>query len=804
MLPRQSPATLLGRFSEQLDDTIHLTWTNDSEVDYLDRLARGVHRIVKATHEVGDVAYSQLQSPDITDDTDQFDFYLLNFFFPERVKSFLLLWRDVLLEQLKARVRATEEHISEARLRQLRGASERIVREAAEVLKSDLANETARYRSSRGGKTGAIAAWRLQANPWTTYRAQLDQLPEQCDTLTQRAREMLAASEVFQRIRTRTERMITDCEQEVQRIRASSENAVQYIEQQTASEDPRPGKIISYLEQMEQELTLSNHLQHYSSDLDHLVNTLPEKLRVPIGTDGGLLQIRELNFRKVTRQWLESEILPLLYEIWEQTLHLKNGLRMSLVNIRNRAVLLNSESEEGQRPDFERADLTQPLQLFERRISGADQSISELRATLQTRMESEFHLAAVFTPNANYLPVPLQSTINQFRDNQSRIFQRGRRFYLQQVARLQRFRRQVEAEEALSISERIVRYVESRTEDPDASHYTSIFSTKGYIGESFWVGRREELRHVEQLVKQWNMGYRGSLALTGQRLSGKSLFGELVAQQLFAERSVRLKPNSTLTVAGRRLKVEYNLRAALDFVRKYTLNQPTLLWIDDLECWRDPAVPLSSNVRALAKSMDSYAAGELFFMVSMSNWLFQRLQRAHDLNKVFQSEINLDRMAYNEIREAILIRHGATHQQLVQKDGAEVSPPQFNRLVKRIYKNSEGNIGEALIRWSAGIRQVAEERVRYQPPTEYNLPDFINSDNGLLLSAIMLSRRTTEYRLRKQFGPAFNTKYLGILQRLLSVGLLRRQLDGWLQVNDVVANDLGRLLEQRDFIKLHR
>jgi hypothetical protein len=88
--------------------------------------------------------------------------------------------------------------------------------------------------------------------------------------------------------------------------------------------------------------------------------------------------------------------------------------------------------------------------------------------------------------------------------------------------------------------------------------------------------------------------------------------------------------------------------------------------------------------------------------------------------------------------------------------------------------------------------------------TLYELPDFITPDNAILLSSIMLARKINEYRLRKLFGPVFSDKYRGVLQRLISVGLLRRNTDGWLEITESASNDLGRLLDKKKYLKYQK
>ena len=93
------------------------------------------------------------------------------------------------------------------------------------------------------------------------------------------------------------------------------------------------------------------------------------------------------------------------------------------------------------------------------------------------------------------------------------------------------------------------------------------------------------------------------------------------------------------------------------------------------------------------------------------------------------------------------------------------------------------------------------EKVTHNNRDIYYLPNFINPDIAILLSTIMMEKRTNEYRLRKIFGPAFQNKYSSMVKRLIGMGLLSRNVDGSLEITDVAVNDVGRLLERYGFLK---
>ncbi|HHG86169.1 MAG TPA: hypothetical protein ENJ82_15575 [Bacteroidetes bacterium] len=164
----------------------------------------------------------------------------------------------------------------------------------------------------------------------------------------------------------------------------------------------------------------------------------------------------------------------------------------------------------------------------------------------------------------------------------------------------------------------------------------------------------------------------------------------------------------------------------------------------------------------------------------------------------------MDQMSAAEIREAIWVRHGATNRKLVDNENKEVNPAQFTRITNRIHRASRGNVGEALNMWSQSTVSAGFDNIRNEFSDIYALPDFISSESGLLLSYIMVQKKTKEYHLGKLFGPVFRSKYAPILKRLLNVGILERLMDGSLEINKAVVNELGELLEDHDYLKYRK
>lgn len=796
--------SILLVFANKLDEIIERTWASMEPSVLFNSLVKAASDIEKEILILGDFCFEYLAQNNNKSGEETLGAYIVNFVWAPQAKAFLILWRDVLFQQQKGKILEEDGATTATILGRLMEESKGAILNASEELKQSIANEIKNIRTSRTGAKGQINRWKKQQNPWPTYKAQISKIPEQCQYLQKQYQELQGVVTGFQKIRELIAKMDVDRRQEISQVETQAIQIIQLISETLGSmDDPKFGKVAARLEDLQSGVHPPPNLLLFSEQLDQCVKALAEKIQIPVETQFGVIQFKEINFQRNAKQWLESEVLPLYYELSELTESMFNGMKMSLVNIRNRVLLLAAEFKDGKAPNVTNEEICQPLNTFLKKAESINEELDELLGMIETRLDAEFRLSAIYdNPTDTFLPVPIQSAINQLRLNQNKLVVSVQNWINSKAKIIQRFRKTVEQEEALSVSEKIVRFIQNAEGDAANHHYTSIFLTKGFIGESFWVGRENKLQHMHLLIENWRKGFRGAVAITGKRFSGKTLFGELVGSRYFENKLIRVLPDAILQVGGRRTKVGYDLEEALEFIRKHTLNTQPLVWIDDLELWRDPAIPISQNLRVLRKYIDSYS-GRMFFLVSMSNWLNYHLKKFHEMDRLFQAEINLDRMSLHEIEEAIMIRHGATHKALVDIKGKEIDPSQFRKMTSRIYKNVEGNIGEALNRWAASIKQLDEDRVYHQYNGNISFPDFLIPETALVLSAIMMAKRTNEYRLRKLFGPAFSEKYSGVLQRLNSVGLLTRHLDGWLEIKEAVANELGKQLDRKKYLKFY-
>ena len=791
---------LFTDFDIALQQIIETTWGEIDKNEYLKLLRENGQVITQKVIAISDAFAKEDTSLPIEKNYSENHFLLLatHFLWSPQLKSYLLLWRDITVETQKATILNLDNQLSDADFDKLKTASKKQITVATELILDFMNQQLSKKRTLRKGFEKQIQEWELQENPWSVYRNQLLKISSQFQDLE---RNFAILTKNYKHFQAVLDLIAQSIETYQERIKTQQNQATATIAFIKENIDGKIGKIATHTKSLENNIEYSNYQDIFKQVFEENLLSLSEKINVSIDVEKGLILTKEIAFRRRIKQWIEAEILPLMYEVWEILEFTTDNLKMALMNIQNRTFILANEIKNG-KTEVNIEDTESPLNTFLTRTQKWTTELDDLFIMINQRLNDNFKLSCIYNKKDDFLLIPLQSTLNQYWFTENQLYRDVVKLGKQIMTKVQQIRSTVEQESSLSISEKIVRYVQTHRVDAETHHYNSIFLTKGYIGEAFWVERTQEMRHVKDLIEQWQMGFRGSILLHGQRFSGKTLFGEIMATRHFTHNFVRLSPNQVIHFNGRKFNTTYDLGEALEFIQKYNRNLRPLIWIDDIELWTSPENLITQNIRQLKKFIDNHA-NRMFFMVSMSNWTKQHLDNVYEISKVFQADFSLDEMAITEIQKAILIRHGATHSALIDDFGVEITKNHLRKITNQVSKAANGNIGEALNLWSICIQQAAEERVKFRFHQGSPMPDFINPDIGVILSSVMMEKRTNEYRLSKLFGKAFKEKYINIVQRLISVGLLVRHLDGWLEVNECVVNEVGRSLEREKYLKFN-
>ena len=717
----------------------------------------------------------------------------VHFHWMEEAKQVLVLWRDTLYQFQKARILQKEAQIGDEQIVSLHSSSQKILQEAVQTQEETFRELEQLLQHPKSGRK-KIEEWSLLNSPWHIYKEQIEDLGRQPNVLLRQYENLLEVSSGMMTIDADVRSIFNKGRNGIDNILSLAQKSIDAVE---STKDYK--KLAFELEGIEQLIKPNANFDDYNERLDHELMDYNSILQFPIDTDSGIIKYKDLNPARDIRQWLEGEIHPSMNDAIEIMENASSAFKMALVNVRNRVLLFSQEDETQKAPEAE--DLIQPLLDAIEDVRSWRSEYKSIRNTAIARLDNAFHVHQIYNQERSFLPLSYTVSLSQLKLEENPLVARVKNWIGEKTQVLQDVRSTVLREESLSDAERIIRYVKSRKIEEDHHQYDSIFTSEGYIGESFCTGRKQEIEHLVNLINDWRAGFRGAVILHGTRFCGKTLFGEMISQRYFHNDTISLKPNTTLSVLGRRIDLTDDLEEALEFISKYAREKKQLVWIDDLELWGHGDVGMDHSVSALLSHIDRFDS-RFFYMVSMNSWAMTHYNEMFGLNHGLEASINLSRMALEEVKKAMAIRHGATHKRLIGKEEKEMTSSEFAKHATDIYRMSSGNIGESLRLWACVSHMINEEEVRIGSLPLFDLPDFVDADRGILLRTLLQKKQTNEYRLLKQFGPAFGKRYKVLIQRLLSYGILQRQGNGFLYIAPGVVNEVARILASHGHIQI--
>ncbi len=801
----QDIETHIDNFSNQFQSI--LTRVNQSEQleQLLEILIKQADDLGKLFIELGQKADNKVSTHQTHNDHNFLDQilpdYILIYQCSESFKFFMILWRDSIFQIQKAQLFGLDSTGNVNLQQKLITDTKIVFLESGKDLLDSLQNHILKANKNPKHYKKQLRKWLLQKNPWLSYQNQIMEIVRQCRILHEKHLVIYKSAQGFQVIKSKILDAVKFCHEELSEVDSFIDQATDYIqtEAQTPS-DKSLTRIAHKIQLIETQVTLTYHIDIFNNQLEQELTQIAGETEFTIQIQQGLLMQDKINFLKRISLWLNREILPLLFEVWEITELSKNGLKMALQNIRNMALLSNSDVSDKKQQAFDQHIFLQPLKVLAENNIEAISQLAEFSNLLSHRIAIDLKLSLVYDTERFFLPFSSGTAItNRLNLEKSKLLKVSQSWLKSQIIRLHSYRKKMVHEFTLSRSEKMVRFLQLRKRDDSNSHYTSFFTTKGYFGDLFAIGREEELAHLSLLIKNWKEGFHGSAIITGQRYSGKTLTGELVASRNFPDNTIRLSPGVTLSLGGRKMEATYNISESLNFIAKNNPDLKNLVWIDDIELWWEPGRPLYKNIKDLTSFID-HNSSHFFFLVSMNLSTYHQIKQVMELERIFQAHVHLGKLSAKEIEKAILIRHLATHRTLLNKKEEKIGTAEFKRISKEIAQYSNGNIGDALNMWSYFTRKIDDDTVMFNSIPKFSLPEFYRPDLAVLLTSIMLQKRTNEYRLRKLFGPAFTERYQPILQRMVSIRVIERHLDGWLEINERVVNELGMMLDTRHYL----
>jgi hypothetical protein len=233
---QKSPQNL-NAFHAHVDHLIVKAWATPDMLAHLEAMTEGAKQLAEEIIKTGDAASEFLGNGENAVGQNSIAAYVINFAWSERAKFFLILWRDMLFEQQKAEILLEDDSVLKLDVQRLQEASKVTLQKAFQELKAFPEAQLGCIRNSKKGLNGQIAEWKLQANPWSTYRTQIEAIPKQCESLLSQFKELQIAAATFEDMRKTAKDTIAACHKEIELTRKIADSAVIFIEEHIKPED---------------------------------------------------------------------------------------------------------------------------------------------------------------------------------------------------------------------------------------------------------------------------------------------------------------------------------------------------------------------------------------------------------------------------------------------------------------------------------------------------------------------------------------------------------------------------------------
>lgn len=765
--------TDLSEFEETLNLYIEKLTATENQFELKTYISLEFNKLVQSFINLGNCA---------TENQPNSHIYHVNYILAEDFKTVMVLHRDVFLELTKAAIFNQEKQLNELQLTNHFEESKTIIEnKLADFYKTFTPKKVADYNKKRALEK-INNTINLQKNPWSVYKSQYKIIENQIQEIAHQKGLVFNAIETFNELK----KVITNLTNEHDLLVHKIIDNLSLISKKTQNQVDHTLLLNNVEDQLTQQSLFENKQYTFSDAVNYHINLL-QKINMPISTEDGLLSIREIDLKKSTQKWFDYQILPEYMDLIGLETNLINKYNSNLINLKNRLQVAKERQEE-----VKYNSLIETLSYVEKDINEIKSRSKIISDTLNDKIKNDF-LLSNFIAGKPFLEVSLNSSLNVesstfFKKIKEKI-QKGASYFNSQYKKSLHL-------ESLSNIELSTQCIAHRMFRDENYHYDSLFLNKKFIGDLFLVPRKNQEEKLKVIVDHWHKGFNKSVLVTGERLSGKSTFLDYSAKKLFGNHIVTLMPNSTATIDGRKFKTTNDLKEALSYVKNNNIKstKPIIL-IDDLELWRDAKHSFLSNIRALLNFIET-ESDNAFVMASTNLMMVKHLDNRFNFSNVFSHVINVSTADENEIINAILLRHGAAHNEMVSKDLEIVSNSKISSLALDLSKQNNYNLGNTLQSWTYNTFAQENQSIVYRN-TYFEFLDFFTSQEIIILKQALTFSFISEYGIKNVTTTSFDTEFKSALRRLINVKILMRHINGYLYINPVIINDVSRIINNK-------
>ncbi|TVR39136.1 MAG: hypothetical protein EA392_07275 [Cryomorphaceae bacterium] len=288
-------------------------------------------------------------------------------------------------------------------------------------------------------------------------------------------------------------------------------------------------------------------------------------------------------------------------------------------------------------------------------------------------------------------------------------------------------------------------------------YYKQLFGGRHLNTGSAIHVRNREMVVARSAVQRMKGGSGGALIVTGDSLSGKTFLIEHIAGNLIKGKIIRIEPpqggsHSASDLFAQIGKALGNPKGTLRSILT-SVQEGTVFIFNDIEQWWLRAEGGGEALLALEKLIVRFGHRH-FFLLSAGNEGFRMISSQITLGEHLVGTIVIKPASFEETRDAIWKRHetGGLLLENEQKQAEGLKSRKMEKLVKKLYRRSEGNVGLALRYWVRSVNQVSKGAIWVSDPGNMSIPDIRNANWKALLYNLYLHRSLSLERMVMLFN----------------------------------------------------
>lgn len=706
------------------------------------------------------------------------DTYLINYCASEIFKNLLILHRDIYLELAKVSILLEENQINNISVeRHFLTTIELLIKAINEFISTIYSEKDTISKDKKVARKLT-----LYKNPWELYKSQFQILIQQIKQIETTKNRLFTIIETFSKLKEFTYEIDKSYIVLVNKITENTAYLLNKTNDTKNSSELLPFIDDQLIKNKNQEISSLSFSEIVNKHIDQL-----SKFEVIMGSHGGLITTKFVDFKKQTQKWFDYEILPKLMDLIGLKTNLTQKYSNILINLKNSIQLSKKETSAA---NFE--NIIHALNNLQEDIKHIKSKEKLITDAIYNKVNNQLLISNLLR-GKEFLEVPLNSSLTA---GGSTLLKKIKGSIVKSGLRVRKKYKKSINYESLSNLELSTQCIVHRQFTDENNSYDSLFLNKNFLGDLFLVSRKKQESKIEQTINEWHNGFNKSVLVIGERLSGRSTFLDYTSKKYFGKDVVILTPNSNAIIDGRKFKTTTDLEEALFYVKHNNIKstKPAIL-IDDLELWRDQNTSLLFNVRALINFIET-EADKTFVIVSTTTMMSHNLNNRVNFTNAFSNTIDVSEADKNEITEAILLRHGAAHKDLINEKLELISTHQLKPMAYKTCKQNLDNFGNTLQAWTYNTFVQGNDKVLFKD--SYNeFLDFFTPQEVIILKQTLFYKTISEFGLKRVTTLSFESDFKTAIRRLINVKVLERDVQGNLHINTIVVNDVARIINTK-------